>query len=67
MFHKGFIRVDEKGTEASAASAVAMARAGGAAMELLAFKVDHPFSFVIRDNASGLILFMGRVVRPSTT
>ena len=65
VFHKGFIKVDEKGTEAAAATAVPMGRKGSAFKKARAFKVDHPFSFVIRDNASGLILFMGRVVRPS--
>lgn len=65
VFHRGFIRVDEKGTEAAAATAVSMARAGAAPMKPREFKADHPFSFVIRDHASGLVLFMGRVVRPS--
>ena len=65
VFHKGFIRVDEKGTEAAAATAVPMARVGGMPAKPRVFKADHPFGFVIRDNASGLILFMGRVVRPS--
>jgi serpin B len=66
VFHKGFIRVDEKGTEAAAATAVSMARAGGMPSKPMEFKADHPFSFVIRDNASGLILFMGRVLNPTT-
>ncbi len=65
VFHKGFIRVDEKGTEAAAATAVSMARAGGKPAEPRHFKADHPFAFVIRDNASGLVLFMGRVVNPA--
>jgi serpin B len=66
VFHKGFVRVDEKGTEAAAATAVSMARAGGMPAEPRPFKADHPFSFVIRDNASGLILFLGRVLDPTT-
>ncbi len=66
VFHKGFIRVDEKGTEAAAATAVVMARAGGMPSKPLEFKADHPFFFVIRDNASGLVLFMGRVLEPTT-
>ena len=66
VFHKGFIRVDEKGTEAAAATAVSMARAGGVPSKPMEFKADHPFAFVIRDNASGLILFMGRVLNPTT-
>jgi serpin B len=64
VFHKGFIRVDEKGTEAAAATAVSMARAGGVPSKPREFKADHPFAFVIRDEASGLVLFMGRVKNP---
>jgi serpin B len=66
VFHKAFVKVDEKGTEAAAATAVVMAEAGAAPMEPpFQFKADHPFLFFIRDNASGLILFMGRVADPS--
>ncbi|MBL9026618.1 MAG: serpin family protein [Myxococcales bacterium] len=66
VFHKGFIKVDEKGTEAAAATAVAMPRAGSAApAKPTEFKADHPFLYVIRDNASGLVLFMGRVSDPT--
>ena len=65
VFHKGFVRVDEKGTEAAAASAVMMLRAGAAMMEPpREVKADRPFLFLIRDNASGMILFLGRVSDP---
>jgi serpin B len=66
--HKAFIDVNEKGTEAAAATAVAMT---AAAMRMpaqepppIVFRADHPFLFVIRDTGSGAILFMGRVEDP---
>jgi serpin B len=62
VFHKGFVRVDEKGTEATAATAVTELVMGGPPPQL---RVDRPFLFLIRDNASGLILFLGRVSNPS--
>jgi serpin B len=67
VFHKAFVKVDEKGTEAAAATAVMMERAGAAPpMEKPAeFKADHPFLFFVRDHASGMVLFMGRVADPS--
>lgn len=57
--HKTYIKVDEKGTEAAAVTAISMA---GAALppEPIEFKADRPFTFVIRDNANGEILFMGK-------
>jgi len=60
VYHKGFVRVDEKGTEAAAATAVVMSRSMPRMLE-----VDRPFLFLIRDNASGLIVFLGRVSDPS--
>lgn len=68
VFHKAFVKVDEKGTEAAAATSVSMARVTSAQIPEKAesFKADHPFFFIIRDRQSGLILFMGRVVDPST-
>jgi serpin B len=66
VFHKAFVKLDEKGTEAAAATAVVMARAGGAAPSKppAEFKADHPFLFVLRQVKSGAILFMGRVSDP---
>jgi serine protease inhibitor len=66
VFHKAFVKVDEKGTEAAAATAAVMARAAAAMAPPAEFKADHPFLFFIRDNATGMILFMGRVADPSS-
>ncbi|XP_074356813.1 serpin-ZX-like [Apium graveolens] len=66
IFHKSFIEVDEKGTEASAATGVYAAEC--CAMIQLApidFVADHPFLFVIRENTSGIVQFMGQVLNPS--
>jgi serpin B len=65
VFHKAFVKVDEKGTEAAAATAVTMPRAGGMPPKATELRVDHPFLFVIADKPSGLILFIGRVVDPA--
>jgi len=60
--HKAFVEVNEEGTEAAAATIVAMVAL--AAREQPEFRVDHPFVFLIRDNQTGTILFMGRMVSP---
>ena len=66
VFHKAFVKVDEKGTEAAAATAILMERAGGPPpARPKEFTADHPFLFVIRDVRSGLILFLGRLVDPA--
>ena len=56
--HKTYINVDEEGTEAAAVTALGMA---GSAMppEPIEVKFNKPFTFVIKDNANGEILFMG--------
>ncbi len=63
VFHKAFIGVDENGTEAAAATAVLM-ELTAAPMNPLQLTVDRPFLFLIRDQGTGTILFMGRVVSP---
>jgi serpin B len=62
VYHNAFIAVDEKGTEAGAASVVTIAGAviGGP----VEFTVDRPFIFLIRDIETGTILFLGRVLDP---
>ena len=65
VIHKAFVAVDEAGTEAAAATAVVM-KEMAIAEEPVEFTVDHPFIFLIRDVETGAILFVGRVVDPST-
>jgi serpin B len=66
VVHKAFIDLDEKGTEAAAATAVIMKRASAAVHQKpkANFKADHPFVYMIRDQATGSILFMGRLTDP---
>lgn len=65
VFHKAFVKVDEKGTEAAAATAVVMAEGTGMPPKPTFFRADHPFLFFIVDKPSRVVLFMGRVVDPS--
>jgi serpin B len=58
--HQANIKIDEKGTEAAAATAI-WEDAGGS----MPFQADRPFMFMIQDRETGLILFMGRVMDPS--
>lgn len=66
VFHKTFIAVDEKGTEAAAATAVVMMRATAIApkRQPVEVKVDRPFIYAIQHIPSGVCLFLGRVTDP---
>jgi serpin B len=64
IFHKAFLTLDEKGTEAAAATAVVVLD-DPSAVGPVELKVDHPFLFFLRDTRTGLVLFMGRVADPS--
>jgi serpin B len=67
VLHKSFIDVDEKGTEAAAATAVVMmtgAAPGSKPDEPKIMTVDRPFIFLIRDIETDTILFLGRVLDP---
>jgi serpin B len=64
VIHKAWVRVDEKGTEAAAATAVVAKGTAGPLEPPPTFRADHPFFFLIRDTKTGSILFMGRVVNP---
>ncbi len=63
IIHKAYVKVDEQGTEAAAATIVIMAE-GFPEQPIPIFKADHPFIFLIRDNETGSILFIGRIVDP---
>jgi len=62
--HQANISVDEKGTEATAATAVVV-QATASPAPAPVVHVDRPFIFAVRDTKSGAILFLGRVMDPS--
>jgi serpin B len=62
--HKAFIDVGENGTEAAAATAVVMKDASIRMVDMDVW-ADHPFLYFVRDEPTGAILFMGRVLDPS--
>lgn len=67
ILHKAFVEVNEKGTEAAAATAVIMAVPTSAPISMPfipVLKADKPFVYLIRDHKTGAILFMGRVTNP---
>ena len=64
VIHKAFIDVAEKGTEAAAATAVVM-KNGAAAPSGLNIYADRPFLYFLRDQPTGAVIFMGRVLDPS--
>ncbi len=64
IIHQTFINVDESGTEAAAATAVVMSRVTSVNPdELVEFKANRPFIFLIRENTTGSILFIGHLVK----
>ncbi|GAB6280546.1 MAG: hypothetical protein STSR0007_06250 [Thermovirga sp.] len=64
VLHKAFVDVNEEGTEAAAATAVVVGTRSMYA-PIPVFRADHPFIFVIQENSTGSILFMGRVNDPT--
>ncbi|MFP6900439.1 MAG: serpin family protein [Opitutales bacterium] len=67
VLHKAFVEVNEKGTEAAAATAVIMMVPASAPLSVSftpTFKADRPFIYLIRDRQSGAILFLGRMMEP---
>jgi serpin B len=66
VVHKAFIEVNEKGTEAAAATGVIVRATSVMISEPPAvFRADRPFVFVLRDRVSGAALFLGRVANPA--
>jgi len=65
VIHQAFVEVNEEGTEAAAATAIAVSRKAMGPDKIKEFKADHPFIFIIQERITGNILFIGRVNDPS--
>jgi serpin B len=61
VYHKAFVKVDEEGTEATAATAVVVVKSSAGPP---IFRANHPFIFFITHKETGSILFMGKVEDP---
>ncbi|HWB14183.1 MAG TPA: serpin family protein [Pirellulales bacterium] len=66
VIHKAFVDVNEEGTEAAAATAVIAPKAAAVREpeKPVEFRADHPFVFLIRDNRTQAVLFLGRLLDP---
>jgi serpin B len=68
VHHKAFVEMNERGTEAAAATAIVVVEgliSLCARPPVPVFRADHPFLFAIRDRQSGVILFLGRMADPT--
>ncbi|MCU0645565.1 MAG: serpin family protein, partial [bacterium] len=63
--HKTFVEVNEEGTEAAAVTSVVISERSGNSSEGFVVRVNRPFIFAIRENHSGTILFIGKIVDPT--
>jgi serpin B len=64
VFHKAFVEVNEEGTEAAAASAAVVQLRSMFFGGPTEFVADHPFVFIIREDLTGVVLFVGHVLNP---
>ncbi|KAH9624634.1 hypothetical protein KSS87_000789 [Heliosperma pusillum] len=64
IFHKAFIEVNEEGTEAAAATVSVTRISCVEVVQKDDFMADHPFMYLIREDATGVILFVGHLVNP---
>lgn len=67
VLHKAFVEVNEEGTEAAAATAVVTKARAVRPIPPPEFRADHPFLFLIQEEETGAILFLGRMADPSKT
>jgi serine protease inhibitor len=66
VFHKAFVEVNEKGTEAAAATGVSMISPSSMQVPFTPeFKADRPFVYLIREKSTGSVLFLGRMTQPN--
>lgn len=64
IFHKSFIEVNEEGTEAAAATAGVVRLRALLIEDKVDFVADHPFLFVLREDTTGVVLFIGQLLNP---
>ena len=66
VFHKSFVEVNEEGTEAAAATAATVMQKSLPLRppKKMDFVADHPFLFIIREDLTGVVLFIGHVLNP---
>ncbi|XP_059073687.1 serpin-ZX-like [Cryptomeria japonica] len=64
VFHKSFVEVNEVGTEATAISTITYKQMCARMYPIEDFIADHPFMFVIKEDKTGVILFVGHVLNP---
>ncbi|XP_039688037.1 serpin-ZX [Medicago truncatula] len=64
IFHKSFIEVNEEGTKAAAATAGLLCGSSLSLPTDINFVADHPFLFIIREDLTGTIVFVGQVLNP---
>lgn len=65
VLHKAFVKVDEAGTEAAAATSIVMQTTSAPINQPVQVLIDRPFYFAIEDTRTDTILFMGRVLNPA--
>jgi serpin B len=61
VIHSTFVEVNEEGTEAAAVTVVEMEFTSVGPSRPITFRADRPFMFVIRENSTGAVLFMGKM------
>jgi len=64
VIHQTFIDVQEEGTEAAAVTTVGLDGSSGGEYVPTYFKADRPFLYVIKENSTGAIVFIGKVGKP---
>jgi serine protease inhibitor len=64
--HKTYVEVNEEGSEAAAVTSIGWATTSIDSPPITAMIVDHPFIFAIREHKSGTILFIGKIINPSS-
>lgn len=65
VYHESFVEVNEEGTKAASATAVAMGFGCAHVEAPVDFVADHPFVFLIKEELSGVVVFAGQVIDPS--